>query len=476
MCSKRRKSSRSCGAKKIEVSILVDELVKITGGKYVYAGENADPAYGKDQSAYPAFPYDVLIKPGTLEEVSAIARVCTMCRVPLTVRGGGTGVTGGALPVRGGVVLSIERLNHIIDIDPDNRYAVVEAGVITSVFCDALEARGMYFPVAPGSMGSSMIGGNLAANAGSPRSCKYGSIENQVLNLEVVLAGGEVIQTGSNVHKNAAGFNLTRLLVGSQGMLGIITKAVLKIGPLPVWRKTFLAGYCNLQAACNACLQIAGSGLRACAVELITEGALRLAAPFASPGYPLLAPPVCAHLLIELEGYDFEDSQEQTEKLAGLLACTSLEDIVVGESVQERSVLWSLREKIGVAMTSHGLNYRDIDICVPPARLYAFLTATEEIGNTYGETLITFGHAMDGNMHTMLLLRKEMSALSDRGKVLTALYSTAIRLGGTITGEHGIGLLQQEFQYLQFPSGHLELLQRIKHAFDPHCILNPGKL
>jgi glycolate oxidase len=456
--------------------MVIDELKKIVGDKYLFSGVDIDPGYGRDQSPYAGFEFDLLVKPGTVAETAGVARVCNQWRVPLTIRGGGTGVTGGALPVHGGVVLSTERLNRIITIDRKNRYAVVEAGVVTKSFCDALEACGMYFPVVPGSSGSSFIGGNLAVNAGSPRSCKYGTIDHQVLNLELVLANGAIIETGANVYKNAAGFNITRLLVGSQGMLGIITKAVLKILPLPRGRRTFLAGFRHLESAINVCHTVAASGIRPSAVELITEGAIRLARPLALPGYPMFSPGLQAQVLIELEDDGIANIDWLTDWLAGILKSGDAEDIIMGTTEQEGEVLWSLRNRIGEAMTRHNLSYRDIDSCVPPARLFEFLQAVDEMGEKYGHSLVIFGHAMDGNIHTMLLFQKDGGAKQDADKLLACLYGTVVRLGGTITGEHGVGLLQRDWQPLQFPRHHLELLIRVKEAFDPRQILNPGKL
>lgn len=458
--------------------MFTDQLISIVGEKYVLQGEAIEKRYTHDHSLLPGHAFEAFVKPASVGETAAIARLCHEYRIPLTVRGGGTGVTGGAIPLAGGVVLSCERLNRIVAIDAANRYASVESGVITQTFCDALEAEGLYYPVVPGSKGSSFIGGNLAMNAGSPRSCKYGSTADQVLNLEVVLCTGEVIGTGADVYKNVAGLDLTRLFIGSEGLLGIITRAVVKIFPLPSRRRLFLAGYRDLKTACDACLRVARSPLRPSAVELITEEALRLTAPYAPSGYPMISPDIRAQLLVETEGAGFADDLPFE-----LLEASGAVDILVGETTQERELLWGLRGRIDVAMTSNGWSYRDIDTCVPPAELYAYLREIEKIGTVHGQTLITFGHAMDGNMHTMLLFkerkapggRADADPLPDMTPLLTDIYSTAIRMGGTISGEHGIGALQRDFLPLQFRPVELELMRRIKTAFDPFSILNPGK-
>jgi glycolate oxidase len=460
-----------------------DQLISIAGEEHVLIGDAIEKSYMHDHSLLRGNSLEALVKPGSLGETTAILRLCHEHRVALTIRGGGTGVTGGAVPLQGGVVLSCERLNRIISIDAANRYATVEAGVVTQTFCDALEAEGLYYPVVPGSKGSSFIGGNLAMNAGSPRSCKYGSTADQVLNLEVALATGEVIRTGADVYKNVAGLDLTRLFIGSEGVLGIITKAVVKIFPLPARRRLFLAGFRELKSACDACLLIARSPLRPSAVELMTEKAIRLTAPYVPSGYPMIKPDIRAQLLVEIE-LEHADGECFGDDHAGeLLEASGAVDVAVGETAQERELLWGLRGRIDVAMTSVGWSYRDIDTCVPPARLYDYLQEVEKIGNAHGQSLITFGHAMDGNMHTMLLFKDcKVSGgiacgnpFAEMTPLLTELYTIAIRMGGTITGEHGIGALQREFLPLQFSPIELELMRRIKTAFDPYSILNPGK-
>lgn len=464
--------------------MFTDELKKIVGEGYVFTGASIDAGYGRDQSLCPGRTFDALVRPGCAEEISAIVRLCGRHGIPLTPRGGGTGVTGGAIPAKGGVVLSCERLNRILSIDIENRYAIVESGVVTEIFCDALESRGMYFPVVPGSKGSSLIGGNLAMNSGSPRSCKYGLIGNHVLNLEVVLPTGEIMETGANVLKNAAGFNLTALFTGSEGTLGVITKAVLKISPLPASRRLLLAGYSGLAEACSVSQRLAASVVHPSAVELVTEDAIRMTIPHLPENFPLLTPDIRAHLLVELEANGGEDMEALTGVTAGILETGDPVDIVVGSTFQEREFLWALRGKIDVAMTSNGWSYRDIDTCIPPAGVFDYLERIGQISLAHRQKMISFGHIMDGNLHTMLLFRSRGAdsgspGTDDPGKVravVEEIYRAALQIGGTITGEHGIGLLQQEFLPLQFSPGELDLMRRLKLAFDPHLIMNPGKI
>ncbi|MHA4810739.1 FAD-binding oxidoreductase [Flavitalea flava] len=458
--------------------MLIREMVNIVGKEYVFSSGEIMPDYAKDHSLHKDCPFEILVKPASPEEISAILQICCRFNIPVTPRGGGTGVTGGALPVKGGVVLSLERMDRILSIDVPNRYAIVETGVITEIFCDAVTANGMYYPVVPGSKGSSFIGGNLALNAGSPKSCRYGTTKDFVLNLQVVLSSGEIIWTGANVYKNSTGFNLTQLFIGSEGVLGIITKAVLKLLPRPASTKLLLAGFRNTKDACNASLALSRFATRPSAVELITESAISLTTPYLPEKYPLLYFPVKAHLLVEWEGFGDEDPDAVITGFSHLIGENDPVDILMGSTIQEMDLLWSLRRRIDTAMTNNGWLYRDIDACVPPDRVNDYLEMTGHIGKKNGRELISFGHVMDGNIHTMLLIEKEdipENRLTEK-VFLQEIYSAALSLGGTISGEHGIGCLQQEFLPLQLSERHLSLLRQIKSVFDPSHILNPGKL
>ena len=261
------------------MSMFLEGLTDIVGADFIFTDEQTKSDYSKDHSFYSTCTFDVLVKPGSAREIAAILSLCNRFSKPVTPRGGGTGVTGGALTAKGGVMLSVERLDRIISIDVLNRYAIVEAGVITESLCNEIESKGMYFPVYPGSKAASFIGGNVAENAASPKSCKYGPIRNFVLNLEVVLPTGEIIWTGENVHKDVTGINLTQLFIGSEGVLGVITKVVLRILPRPTITRTILTGFRELSDACNACLELGGLSTAPSSVELITEGAIELTAP-----------------------------------------------------------------------------------------------------------------------------------------------------------------------------------------------------
>jgi glycolate oxidase len=453
---------------------VIDALTGICGSRFVRTDPGELSPYERDQTLDLHFPFDVLVLPATAEEVAAVVGVCHQHRVPVTPRGGGSGVTGGALPVHRGVVLSLERLNAIIGVHPVDGYVVAEAGVVTADLCAAAEDAGLYFPAAPSSSAYACIGGNVAENAGSIRSARYGTVGRYVLNLEVVLPDGQLIWTGANVTKNAAGLNLTQLFVGSEGLLGIITKVVCRLVPRPPREATLLAAFDHLRDACDAVVALKGAGLAPAAVELIGNQALRITAASLAEPTPLLHDRTRAHLLVDLTAGTEAALAETLESAALLLARHTAEPVLVGTSAAEKEKLWRLRFAIGTALTRNGRKYRDLDVCVPLSQLYDYLVHVEAVGAAYGIPVVSFGHALDGNLHTMLLL--DGPAGTRAGEATGEIYAYATRHGGVLSGEHGIGLLQKEFMDLQFPPHHLALMRRIKAAFDPHGILNPGKV
>lgn len=459
------------------LKIIIAALSVICGDKYVLTAAEELYHYERDQTLDLHFPFDVLVKPGTTEEVAAVLKCCNQYKMPVTPRGGGSGVTGGALPVNGGVVLSLERLNKIISINKIDGYIIAEAGVITAALCDYAEQAGLYFPVAPSSSAYTVIGGNVAENAGSINSCKYGSTARYVLNLEVVLPAGEIIWTGANVSKNVTGLNLTQLFVGSEGTLGIITKVVYRLLHKPAHEVSLLAAFENMEDACNAVVALKQSGLSPSAVELVGQKALQITAAYLNEPLPLLKNGIGAHLLVNLQEHTEADLLSAMEKTATVITEYSEEELLTAVTASEKERLWKLRFSIGAALTSENRKYRDIDSCVPLSNLYVYMKNVVDICEHYQIPVASFGHAWDGNLHTMLMLQEhsdeKAAALQ---QAIYEIYACAINLGGVISGEHGIGLLQKEFMGLQFSKPHLSLMQSIKQLFDPNGILNPGKV
>lgn len=449
----------------------------ICGDRYVITDPEQMYWYGKDQTLDLQYDFDVLLKPGSVAEVSAILAYCNEHRIPVTPRGGGSGVSGGALPVKRGVVLSTERLNRILEVNVADRFVVAESGVVTAAICQAAQEHGLYYPAAPSSGTYSFIGGNVAENAGSVNSCRYGTTADYVLNLEVVLPTGEVIWTGANVKKNATGFNLTQLFTGSEGVLGIITKVVCRLIKYPAHETVLLMGFNSQQQACAALDALRTATVQFAAGELITQSAIALTAGYLSAPMPLVKPGIRAHLLVELQEHTHEAMQSAIVQTVLLAEPFAGDEILVADTAAEKEHLRKLRHSIGAAMTHNGYRYRDIDACVPPSALEGYLQAVEDIAARHALRLICFGHALDGNMHTMLLLDDATHWQHARVKeALQEIYSYAISVNGVISGEHGIGLIQKEYMPLQFTAAHLSLMKNIKAAFDPNNILNPGKV
>jgi len=457
---------------------IVEIFKDICGDKYVYTDKEVLQAYGSDQTLDFHFPFDILVKPASPEDISSILKVCNDYFLPITPRGGGSGVTGGALPVKGGVVLSLERLNKIIEIDNVGGYVIAESGVITADLCEYVEYHDLYFPVFPSSGAYSFIGGNVAENAGSINSCKYGTTSNYVLNLEVVLPSGEIIWTGANVLKNATGLNLTPLFIGSEGILGVITKVVFKLLPKPRHEITILVGFKTLEEACDAIIDIKKSTVFPSGVELICLNAIKLTSDYLEEDSPLVLRNLEAHLLISLHEVSMIETSYALEIMTSIIEKYTQEDILVAQTDAEKMKINKLRLNIGNALVSNGKNYRDVDVCVPLSILLQYIRKVESICKEHSVNLVCFGHALDGNLHTNLVFNHGGYSSDEITikKILKEIYQYAISKGGVISGEHGIGMLQIDFMTLQFSPAHLALLQSIKRLFDPNRIMNPGKI
>jgi glycolate oxidase len=453
---------------------LADIFKEICGQQNVLS-EPADLApYGKDETLDLCYPFDLLVKPSSPQDISRILRACSSYGIPVTPRGGGSGVTGGALPAGRGVVLSLERLNKIITIDAVDGYVMAESGVVTAHLCHAVKEAGCYFPVEPTSSGSSFIGGNVASNAGSVKSCKYGKTGEYVLNLEVVLPSGEIIWTGSNLRKNSTGPNLTQLFVGSEGMLGIVTKVVYRLLPPPPEEILVLAAFRDPADACHAVMEIKRSALFPSEVELIGQQALNLTAGFLGEAMPLVNEDISTHLLICLDKRPGND--ESLDLAFHILEKYAGDNILVADTQSGKERLRKIRLHIGAAMTGYNRKYRDIDVCIPLSFLHRYMQKVEEIAGEEKLTIACFGHALDGNLHTMAVVdRSDEQGERKIHKAARRIYEYATGIGGVISGEHGIGLLQKEYLLLQYTGGQLQLLNDLKRLFDPKGILNPGK-
>ena len=433
--------------------------------------------YGHDETEDITIVPDVVLKPETTAEVSEIMRYCNAHSIVVTPSGARTGLSGGAIPVFGGVALSMERFNKIISIDERNHQVITEPGVITQVLQDAVREKGLFYPPDPASKGSCFIGGNVSENSGGPKAVKYGVTKDFVLNLEVVLPNGEIIWTGANVLKNATGYNLTQLIVGSEGTLAIITKIVLRLIPHPTHDLLMLVPFFDSEKACEAVAAIFRAGITPSGLEFMERDALTWTQSFTGDSSIPVNDNHQAHLLIEVDGFDPDQLMGECEKIMGVLENFETDEILFAESEAQKAGLWALRRKVGEAVKSQSI-YKEEDTVVPRYELPALLSAVKRICRQYGLHSVCYGHAGDGNLHVNIIkgdLTDEQWE-KDLPVAIRALFTEVVALGGTLSGEHGIGLVQQPYMDIAFPEITLQLMRQIKEVFDPKGILNPGKI
>ena len=458
------------------IDLIVEKLKETVGEKYVLTETEAIEKYAHDETEDFRFYPDIVVKPGTPEEISKIVKLCNEYKIPLTPRGAGTGLSGGALPIHKGIVLSMERFNKIIEIDERNFQATVETGVITQVFQETVAEKGLFYPPDPSSRGSCFLGGNFAESSGGPKAVKYGVTKDYVLNLQVVLPTGEIIWTGANVLKNATGYNLTQLMIGSEGTLGIITKAVLKLIPHPTNDVVMLIPFRSAKEACEAVNAILMSGITPSALEFMERDALIWSANYL--GLELaVAEDIEAHLLVEVDGNDMELLRKDAEKIYEVVSKYNIEEPLFGDSAQQKQDLWKLRRNVAHAVKANSV-YKEEDTVVPRAHLPELIVGIKAIGQKYNFNTVCFGHAGDGNLH-IFVLKKDQSEEDWKVKVpegIRELFHLTVRLGGTISGEHGIGYVQKPYIDIALGEKQLQLMREIKRVFDPNEILNSGKI
>ncbi len=456
---------------------IVDELKHILGANFVLVDEETLNNYAHDETEDLHFLPDVVVKPATVEEVSAIMQLCNKHRIPVTPRGAGTGLSGGALPHLGGVLLSTERFNKIIQIDERNLQVTVEPGVITEVLQNAVKEKGLFYPPDPSSRGSCFIGGNIAENSGGPKAVKYGVVKDYVLNLQVVLPTGEIIWTGANVLKNSTGYNLTQLIVGSEGTLGIVTKIVLKLLPHPKHELLMLVPFNNLEKAGEAVSAIFRAGFVPSALELVEIDALLIVSKFLQSSPVPVTPEMAAHLIIEVDGNHLETLMSEMEAIAELLTQFDCGEVFFADDSTQKAELWKLRRRVAEAVKLAGYTIEE-DTVVPRAELPALIHGVKELGKQYDFHAVCYGHAGDGNLHIRIKKDGCIFSLNNPAIIpaLKALFALVHQLGGTISGEHGIGLIQKPYMDIVFNPHQLDLMRGIKKVFDPNNILNVGKI
>ena len=407
------------------------------------------------------------------EDVSRLLRFCSSRGIPVTARGAGYGYVGGCVPMRGGVALSLARMDRVLEIDGRDFVAVVQPGVITGDLQAAARARGLFYPPDPASLKNSTLGGNIATNAGGPRCLKYGVTRQYVLGLEAVLATGEVVRCGGRTHKNKTGFDLVGLFVGSEGLLGIVTEATLRLLPMPPARAAISCGFADMAAAAGAVQAVFAAGWLPAAVEIADRFTLEAARGFVGVEN---VPAGDAHLLVELDGREASLRGELDELRALLLGAQAISpQTALGDDGCE--ALWDLRRKFSESLRSTGLVKLNEDVVVPRGRLVDLIEFGAELQRRHGIPVACFGHAGDGNIHVNLMVADyDQPAVRARAEdALDELFSQVIAWGGAITGEHGIGLAKRRWWPRAVSPENRALHQRLKAALDPQAILNPGK-
>jgi glycolate oxidase len=455
----------------------LEEIKSIVGANYFFTDEESFAKYGSDETEKLHYAPQVVVKPRTAEEISKLLILCNQHLIPVTPRGAGTGLTGGALPHLGGLLISMERFNSILEIDERNLQVTTEPGVITEVLQNTVKEKGLFYPPDPASKGSCFIGGNISENSGGPKAVKYGVVKDYVLNLEIVLPTGEIIWTGSNVLKNATGYNLTQLIVGSEGTLGIVTKIVLRLIPHPKFDLLMLAPFNSVEKASEAVSAIFRAGITPSAMELMEIESIKLASKLCESTAIPITEGLEAHLIIEVDGNDLDVLMKDMEAIAEVLANFEVGELYFADDAQQKNELWKIRRKASEASVAAGYTIEE-DTVVPRAELPKLIKGVRALALDYGFKVVSYGHAGDGNLHIRINHPKYKKSYENEEiqTILTKVFELVKSLGGTISGEHGIGLIQKSFMPVVFDPITMELMIGIKKVFDPNNILNAGKI
>jgi len=459
---------------------VVDELVGIVGESFVITDAEKLEPYSHDEVAdrqYACMP-EVVVKPRTAEEVARIVKLANRRRIPVTPRGAGSGLSGGAVPVCRGIVLSMERMNRILEIDEQNMVAVVEPGVVTNDINERIRDLGLFYAGYPMSVETCFIGGNVAENAGGGKAIKYGVTERYVLGLQVVTPTGEIVDLGGKRVKDVTGYNLVKLMVGSEGTLGVITRVTLKLVPLPKAQVCLLALFPDARAAIDVVPKImTKGGIIPTAVEFMDQLSVRASCEYLHEQLPYQE--AGAMLLIEIDGSEAEVVERQYETIGELCLENRAQEVYVADNHTTRERLWRVRRNIAEAFMVISPDQSLEDIVVPTASIPEIIPELDRISRQYGVQIPCYGHAGDGNLHATVVRDPGDSAEQWHEKlpdVLTELYLVAKKLGGTISGEHGIGSKRKQYMHLVASEAELDMMRRIKRALDPNNIMNPGKI
>jgi len=451
---------------------IIQEIKNIVGKENVFEDKETRICYSYDATNLRYLP-DLIVYPFNREQISAILKLANEARFPVIPRGAGTGFTGGTLPVEGGVVLVLTKMNRVLQIDPENLVAVVEPGVVTYHLQQEVEKIGLFYPPDPASLKSSTIGGNVAECAGGPRAVKYGVTKDYVLGLEVVLPTGEIITTGVQTVKSVVGYDLTKLLVGSEGTLGIITKIILRLLPLPKAKRTMLAMFPNIEAAATTVSQIISSRIIPTTLEFMDNATIRCVEDYLHMGLPVEAG---ALLIIEVDGAP-EVLNGEVKEIQKICQANRAIETKVAKDDKEAEELWKARRAVSSAVVKLNPTKINEDVTVPRSKVADILRKVEAISKKHDLIIVNFGHAGDGNIHVNVLIDRRKPGEEERAHAaVKEIFEAALGLGGTLSGEHGIGITKAPYLAMELGDMGVEVMKRIKQSFDPNNILNPGKI
>jgi glycolate oxidase len=464
------------GGKRATTSASKPEVIKklkaIVGAENVLVDPEKVEPYGAD-AVKEKFPPEAVVFPESTTQVVAILKLANEYLFPVTARGGGVGYTGGAVPTEGGIVIGTDRMNKILEISADDLYVVCQPGITTYELQQAVEKHGLMFPPDPASYKDSFIGGNIAENAGGMRTPKYGVTKHSVLGLEVVTATGEVIRTGGKTVKNVVGFDLTGLMCGSEGMLGIITEATLKLLPMPEATSTVRANFRTMEEACKVLTKFTPEGLLPMAMEVIDKYCIEAVEGDFAFG---LSRDAGAILLVAVDGFK-EEVERNAETVERIIGENGGFDVIRAKSKEEEDKLWDVRRAISPSLMKFGTLKINEDVVVPRSRVPELVAKIEEIGKKYDTFVANFGHAGDGNIHVNFLCdREDKDSIARARQAVAETFQLSVDLGGTISGEHGIGYVKAQYMDHAIDKPTLEVMKGIKKVFDPNGILNPGKM
>jgi glycolate oxidase len=451
---------------------IIEQLKQIVGPDQVATDRQDLICYGYDATQQEFLP-DAVVHPADAAEISAILKLANTENVPVFPRGAGSGFTGGSLPRGGGISLVVTRLNRILRIDTENLVAEVEPGVVTEQFQLEVEKLGLFYPPDPASLKFSTLGGNVAENAGGPRCVKYGVTRDFVMGLEVVLPTGEIIRTGGETYKGVVGYDLTRLLCGSEGTLGVITKIIFKLLPLPEAKKTMLTIFDSIDGAAKAVSTIIGAKIIPTTLEFMDYATLQCVEKRFNLGIPESGRAV---LLIEVDG-DRELIEKQAARIQDLIRPLGLVECKVARDAAESEALWKVRRLVSPSLRDVNPTKYNEDIVVPRSRVPDVIRRIDGIRNKYDIPIVNFGHAGDGNIHVNVMIDKDVPGQEEKAhEAIAEIFQAALDLNGTMSGEHGVGLAKQPYIHLELKPAQVAAMQAVKKALDPNNILNPGKM